>query len=156
MNKLFPIRYLAAVLLGLSLPAVAMAEEKGTAADEAAILKLERDWATLVVKGDADGIAAIGSDDCTFVMPSGELVPLKQLISDMKAGNLTYASMNVDDLKVHVYGDAAVVFGLETEKSKYKSEDTSGQYRFADTWIKKDGKWRCVASANSKVTPAKK
>ena len=134
---------------------MAIAKEKDTSADEAAILKMERDWATLAVKGDTAALGTIGTDDCTFVMPSGELTPLKEILADMKAGNLTYASMNVDDLKVRVYGDAAVVFGLETEKSKYKNEDTSGQYRFADTWIKKDGKWRCVASANNKVTPAK-
>ena len=144
-----------ALLLASSLPVLAIAQEKGTSADEAAILKMERDWAALVVKGDTAAIAEIGSDDCMFVLPSGELTPLKQLIADMKAGSLTWTSMNVDDLKVRVYGDAAVVFGLETEKSKYKSEDTSGQYRFADTWIKKDGKWRCVVSANIKVSPAK-
>ena len=155
MNKPFSIRYLVAVLLTLSLPALAIAQEKGTSADEAAILKMERDWATHVVKGDTAALAEMSTDDCMFVMPSGELTPLKQLIADMKAGNLTFASMNVDDLKVRVYGDAAVVFGLETEKSKYKNEDTSGQYRFTDTWIKKDGKWRCVVSSNIKVSPAK-
>ena len=155
MHKTFLIKYLAAILLTLALPVIAAAEEKGASADEAAILKMERDWATLVVKGDTAALAAIGTDDCMFMLPSGELMPLTQIIADMKAGNLTYTSMNVDDLKVHVYGNAAVVFGLETEKSKYKNEDTSGQYRFVDTWIKKDGKWRCLVSANTKMSPAK-
>ena len=155
MHKTFLNSYLAVILLSSGLPVMAVAEDKGASSDEAAILKMERDWATLVVKGETAALAAIGTDDCTFMLPSGELMPLKQIIADMKAGNLTYTSMNVDDLKVHVYGNAAVVFGLETEKSKYKNEDTSGQYRFVDTWIRKDGKWRCLISANTKMSPAK-
>jgi ketosteroid isomerase-like protein len=63
--------------------------------------------------------------------------------------------MHLDDLKVRVFGDAGVAVGLETEKSRYKGKDTSGQYRFTDTWLKRDGRWLCVASAATVVTPTK-
>ena len=59
MHKTFLIKYLAAILLTLALPVIAAAEEKGASADEAAILKMERDWATLVVKGDTAALAAL-------------------------------------------------------------------------------------------------
>ena len=35
---------------------------------------------------------------------------------------------------------------------QYKGKDISGQYRFTDTWIKKAGRWQCVATAGTKIT----
>ena len=55
-------------------------------------------------------------------------------------------------MKVRVYGDAAVVLGRNTVKEQYKGKDISGQSRFTDTWVKKDGRWQCVATAGSKIT----
>ena len=147
--------------LALGMAVVALADKASTPAaaptgDEAAILKLEQDWAVQVVKRDTATMLSDGTDDCTFVDGnSGQLVTLKQIAADVKSGALAYESMHIDDLKVRIYGDSAVVFGLETEKSKYKGEDTSGQYRFTDTWVKRNGRWLCVASANTRVPPPK-
>ena len=59
-------------------------------------------------------------------------------------------------MKVRVFGNAAVVTGRTTIKGgKYKGKDISGQYRFTDTWVKRNGHWLCVASANTRVTPPK-
>jgi ketosteroid isomerase-like protein len=139
---------------------VARAEQKSSpaappAGDKAVIRKMERDWAVLVVKRDTAAMLSMGTDNCMFIDASGYVNTLKQIVADVKSGALTFESMHIDDLKVRIYGDAAVVFGLETEKSKYKGEDTSGQYRFTDTWMKRNGRWLCAASAHIRITPAK-
>jgi len=59
--------------------------------------------------------------------------------------------MTHDNLKVRVYGSTAVISGLSTEKSQLMGSDTSGQYLFTDTWIKRDGRWQCVATHLSEV-----
>jgi ketosteroid isomerase-like protein len=125
------------------------------AGDKAAIRKMERDWAVLVVKGDTATMLGMGVDNCMFMDASGHLNTLKQIVADVKSGALAFESMQINDLKVRVYGDAAVVFGLETEKSKYKGEDTSGQYRFTDTFVKRNGHWLYVASHSTRLTPPK-
>jgi hypothetical protein len=43
------------------------------------------------------------------------------------------------------------VHGLDTEKSSYKGKDTSGQYRFTDVFVKRNGLWHAVATHASKV-----
>lgn len=53
---------------------------------------------------------------------------------------------NLDEVSVNVYGDTAVSFTSQKEKSTYEGKDTSGPYHFTDTWVKKDGKWQVVAS----------
>lgn len=154
-------KHLLILTLALAMSVVARAEEKTSpaaapAGDEAAIRKLELAWFAAFAKGDAAAMdSAVTNDDCMFADPSGQIFNIRQLHADVKSGAYTVASSHVDEMKVVVYGDAAVVFGLETEKSKYKGEDTSGQYRFTDTWVKRNGKWVCVASANTRVTPPK-
>ena len=125
------------------------------AGDKAAIRKMERDWAVLVVKGDTATMLGMGVDNCMFMDATGHLNTLKQIVADVKSGALVFESMQINDLKVRVYGDAAVVFGLETEKSNYKGEDTSGQYRFTDTFVKRNGHWLYVASHKTRLTPPK-
>ena len=60
-------------------------------------------------------------------------------------------SFTIDNLTVHVDGDTAVVFGLETEKSTYKGADSSGQYRFTDVFVKRNGVWKAIATHVTKV-----
>ena len=71
--------------------------------------------------------------------------------AELKSGAMTFESFKLDDLKVRVIGDTAVVHGLDTEKTTYKGKDVSGQIRFTDIFVKRDGKWLCVATPASKV-----
>jgi ketosteroid isomerase-like protein len=123
--------------------------------DKAAVTNLERQWPVAIVNKDTGKLLGFGSADCWFVDPFGQIVPLKSLVADVKSGDYTVQSMRIDDLKVRVYGDTAVVFGLETEKSRYKSKNSTGQYRFLDTWQKRNGRWFCLSSANVRVETAK-
>ena len=72
-------------------------------------------------------------------------------MADAQSGDLTFESFKINELKVRIYGDTAIVHGLETEKSKYKKEDLSGQYRFTDVFIKRDGRWQAVATHFTRV-----
>ena len=55
---------------------------------------------------------------------------------------------------VHVYGNAAVVAGIYRESGTNKGKHYVIRSRYTDTWIRRDGIWRCVAS-HSTLIPAK-
>ena len=149
-------KYLLVLTLALAMPVFARsAAAASSAADKATITKLEQEWPTAFVKKDTAKMLSLGTPDCTFITSSGELISLKNFVAEVKSGAYTVQSMHIDDLKVRVYGDSAVVFGLETEKSRYKGKDASGQYRFVDTWFKRNGQWLCAASGNVLVASAK-
>ena len=146
-------KYLLILTLALAMPVLARTAGAASSADDkAAITKMEQEWPVAFVKKDTAKMLSLGTPDCWFTDSTGQIVALKDFVADVKSGGYTVTSMHIDDLKVRVYGDSAVVFGLETEKSRYKGKDSSGQYRFVDTWLKRDGHWLCAASANTRVT----
>jgi ketosteroid isomerase-like protein len=67
-------------------------------------------------------------------------------VEDIKRGAYVVDAMNLDEISVNSYGDVAVAFTSQEEKSRYDGKDTSGHYHYTDVWAKKDGRWQAVAS----------
>ena len=74
-----------------------------------------------------------------------------QDIATITSGDLAFESAVLDNVKVRVYGDTAVVTGRTTNKGKYKGQDISGQYQFTDVFVKQGGRWRAVASHATRI-----
>jgi ketosteroid isomerase-like protein len=143
---------IAASVVTLALPAdPAHAQERKQNRIEQAITKLENDWAEALLKGDQAAIDRIVAPEWTLVGPDGKVQSKAQADSDLKAGTVKFESFKLNDLKVSVFKNTAVAQGLETEKSSYKGKDTSGQYRFTDVFIKRDGRWQAVATQITRV-----
>jgi ketosteroid isomerase-like protein len=149
---------LATIVLVLAVSCQVFAQAKPAAPAKGAsveqeLIKLENDWNNAMVKRDVAALSRIVTDDWTTIDPDdGTIMTKAQSLADLKSGEDVYTSAVGDEWKVRVYGDAAVVLSRETVKEQYKGKDVSGQYRFTDTWIKKAGRWQCVASAGTKIT----
>jgi ketosteroid isomerase-like protein len=91
------------------------------------------------------------TDDFIGTMPDGTLYTKAQALEFIKTyeGNVT--SMVTDEWKVRVYGDAAVVTARNTVKMQLAGKEVTSQERFTDTWIRRDGRWKCVAGHNSTI-----
>jgi ketosteroid isomerase-like protein len=147
---------LAAIVLVLAVSCQAFAQAKPAAPAKSAsveqeLIKLENDWYEAGVKRDVAAVSRILADDWTAVNPEGTVENKTQALAEMKSGEDVYMSAVANEMKVRVYGEAAVVLGRNTVKEQYKGKDISGQYRFTDTWVKKDGRWQCVATAAVKI-----
>jgi hypothetical protein len=130
--------------------------------DKAAITteltKIENDWPRIIKEHDAAAVRRIEADDAVFVYPDGTLGDKAQDIKDMEAGALSADSWEVADIKVNVLDDdEAVVSGRSIVKGgKYKSpdgkiQDISGEYRWIDTYSRRNGQWQEVAGATTPV-----
>ncbi len=91
-------------------------------------------------------IDRIVAPDYTLIGPSGEVVSRAQALADLKSGADKYASLTMADVKVRVFGNAAVVTGRATVKEQYKGKDVSGQLRYTDVFVKRNGRWQAVAT----------
>jgi len=113
---------------------------------EQELIKLENQWVDAVVKLDFTFLDRVLADDYTWTGADGNVVTKAQLVASLKSGEGgKVTSAVIDEMKVRVYGDAAVVLGRSTEKVQYKGEVTSGQVQWTDTWVKRAGRWQCVA-----------
>jgi ketosteroid isomerase-like protein len=115
------------------------------------LIKLENSWNDATVKRDVAFLDGILADDYTLTEFDGNIVTKAQLLANLKSGEQVTTFAVASGIKVRVYGDAAVVMGLNTEKGQNKGTDASGQYQWTDTWVKIAGHWRCVATHASKI-----
>jgi len=118
---------------------------------EQELIKLENGWANAELKHDLVFLEGIFADDFIMSSSDGAVWTRDQYIASLKSGESLYTSEAIDNIKVHVYGDTAVVFGRNTLKGQSKGVDISGQYQWTDTWVKIAGRWKCVATHNSMI-----
>jgi hypothetical protein len=130
------------------------------AAIEAELAKIENDWPRIIKEHDAATVRRIEADDAVFVYPDGSVGDKAQDLKDMESGALSADAWEVLDLKVNVLDqDSAVVSGRNIVRGgKYKMpdgkvQDISGEYRFVDTFARRNGQWQVVAGV---ATPIQK
>jgi ketosteroid isomerase-like protein len=58
----------------------------------------------------------------------------------------------MSDMKVQVAGhDMAVVAYRSTDKGTYKGKDVTGEYRWLDVFVKRDGKWQIAIDQGTQI-----
>ena len=130
----------------LALLLVALAWSAQISGAEKAVSDLEYQWAEAQRLGKADVVAPLLADSFTNTDVDGESYGKSRLLSTLKGGK--WDVNGISDVKVKVYGDAAVATG----SWKGKGVDGDGTHidrteRWTDTWVKTSkGDWQCVAS----------
>ena len=114
-------------------------------------MKMERDAAAALAKRDLAGFGSVLSEDAVLTGPDGAVQTKAQLLADLKSGTLVIESSAISDMKVRVFGEAAVVTYTTTDKGNYKGRDISGRYRWTDTFVRREGKWRIVAGQGTPI-----
>jgi ketosteroid isomerase-like protein len=135
---------------GLAFVAAILAQTQ-TKSVEQELIKLENEWADAWVKCDVAFFDRIIADDYTWTSPWGDVWTKAQDLALVKSGETVIKSWVLADMKVRGYGDTAVVTGRNTIKETYKGEDVSGQNRWTHTWVKRAGRWQCVAAHSSEI-----
>jgi ketosteroid isomerase-like protein len=118
---------------------------------EQQLKKLEMQWADAGVKKDLAVIDRLLADDFITTDPEGEVFTKTEEIAFLESGEDIVSSAALSDIKVRVYGDAAVVTYVYKAKETLKGRDVSGTSRWTDTWVKRGGSWQCAASHGSMI-----
>jgi ketosteroid isomerase-like protein len=135
------------------------AEPVDTASIETALKKLETDWANAYKTKDAAAVRRILADDIVTIAPDGTTGTKSDEIQLAETGAFTSDSWETHDTKVTVIdADAAFVTGRTAikngklkEPKSGKTLDISGEYRFLDVYVKRNGNWQVVASQVTKI-----
>lgn len=130
----------------------ATTEVVDTAAIERDLMRIENDYPRALKEKDAATWGRVLADDAILIYPDGKLGDKATELKDIESGAMTFDSWELADLKVKVLdADAAITSGRVIVKNgriklpDNKTLDISGQYRFADTFHKRNGEWKLVS-----------
>jgi ketosteroid isomerase-like protein len=143
-----------AAVIAISLCVVSAAKDKAgkqSGGTEQSVLAIEKEMLDALLKGDASANERYLAETYVFTGPDGMTENKAQSVADLKSGDLKFQSASLDDAKVNVYGDTAIVTFGSTDKATYKGKDISGKTRWTDVFVKRNGKWQIVASHGSRV-----
>jgi FlaG/FlaF family flagellin (archaellin) len=112
------------IVLGVAVSSTVFgqAKPKGSPVEQA-LIKLENDWNDASVKRDVVVLGRILADDYIFTDPDGVMFTKAQNLEMLKSGDDVVTSAVATDMKVRVYGNAAIVTGLNTVKEQLKGKD---------------------------------
>jgi uncharacterized protein (TIGR02246 family) len=139
---------LTAVLAALS--SVAFAQTPASAVEKE-IRDIEEQLRAAAVKGDTAAFERLMADDYTSTSMSGLTRSKAEIIADWKSGAQKTESISLDNVKVRVYGDAAVLTADRTTKSRLRGQDNSGRQREIRVFVKRNGRWQAVAMQTTPI-----
>jgi hypothetical protein len=106
---------------------------------------LENEWTRALVRGDTAAFRRLTVPGFVYtednvVMTQDELVHAIATSTDRieSAGN--------EEMKLYDYSPVAVVTGILVIKGRNKGGPFTNRYRFTDTWLYRNGKWRAIAA----------
>jgi len=148
MKKIIP---LGAVLL---IASVALSVRgQGGADDEAGrIQALELAWNHALESKDTKALDMLLGKNMVSVDIDGSVSNKSEFLASITAPEYQASQAVIEQSKVQMYGDAAVVVGIFRVKGLEKGKPYVHRERFVDTWIKINGTWQCVATTGTLIT----
>lgn len=129
------------IVLAWALVSSAQTATRDDAKVEQALRNLVRAWDDAYVKGDAAILERLLADEFAFVGGPKKAEYLASFKS--RPADLVDSAVSTD-IQVQVYGDTAVLIGLDTIAGKNKGQPYVVKWLYMDVWIKRSGRWQCV------------
>ena len=101
---------------------------------------LVRAWDDAYVKADTATLDGLLAPEFAFVGGPKKA----EYLDSFKSRSFIAESAVSTEIQVQVYGDTAVLTGLDTIKGKNKDQTVVTRWLYMDVWIKRDGRWQCV------------
>lgn len=120
---------------------------------EQELMQMERDWSAAYLSHDVAVVDRVLADDYIGTDGRGVMTNKAQEIEDARSTDASRKVLSelIDDLKVRIYGDTAIVNGRSTEELGVNGKELTIQYRRTDVFVKRGGRWQCVSFHGSRI-----
>ena len=136
------------VVLALTGCAAGPASTVGATAD--AVLALDRAWGQAYVTGDIAFVERLLAPDWQGWL-DGELTDRATELAEFRAGHRHADANVIDDERVRVYGDTAIVEARERVRYHDDSATQALGWRLTDVFVRQQGRWQVVATHESSL-----
>jgi hypothetical protein len=137
------------LLLVLASMGEAAAQRSKDDSQQTKLLVMEHLWNEAQVNRDSRALDAMLGSQFVNTEYDGEMSDKNKFLADIRDPQFNLNSLTIQDLKVSLYADSAVVVGVYRTKGSYQAKPYEHIGRFTDTWVFTEGRWQCVASHTS-------
>jgi len=135
----------AVLALTISLAAASSLGQSARDADVKELVRLESVWNEAHERGDSNALEALWADDLEVAVPKMPVMSKAEVLDFDRSGRMKFLHYETSDLRVRVYGDAAVVTGRLQRTRTLNGNEVSDNWRFTKTYVRETGKWRVVS-----------
>ncbi len=121
----------------------------GWAGDKEDFTKIEQEWAAALLKGDAQGFRKFLAEGWKITLSDGMIQTADEMGQELTSGDLQFTTCKVEDIDVQIFGDTAIVRGIDEVAGKLNGGTFEAKERFTDVFIRRDGRWLCAATHDS-------
>jgi len=153
------VRISAALVVILAFAPFARSQAK--AASEAAAVeelkKLDHTWLDSEKRLDVDYCEKFFADSYVLVFPNGQALTKKEWLDILRGpDHPTITMLDPEDIKVHLYGDVAILTDHTTLKGHdRKGKSMDGEFNVFRVVIKQNGEWRATGVEMNAVASKK-
>jgi uncharacterized protein (TIGR02246 family) len=119
-------------------------------ADEHQIEDLYEAGDRALMSADVETLSQILADDYIQYNPAGEPSTRQQILENFRTGAIRYPSIVSTGRTIRLFGEMAVVHGSEDDIVETRGQRSQVRYLYLDVLMKRDGKWKLVASQLAK------
>jgi ketosteroid isomerase-like protein len=146
----FQVLLVAAVCLVMAHPAWGLPHRDSHAIHKE-IEALEQRWREAIISNNVAEMDHLLADDYIGISANGTVETKAQALAARKAGTVKITQLDLNDLKVRVYGDTAVVTSKADLAGTNGQSDISGNYRYTRVYNKRFGQWKIVSFEASRM-----
>jgi uncharacterized protein (TIGR02246 family) len=115
--------------------------------------RLEAEWNTAHMQGDATTLGRIFADDLVVVVPGMRPLTKADSLGMFKAGGMRFDRYESSDIQSRVYDETAIMTGRIKRTRTIGGKTMDDDWRFTKVYLRRAGNWRVVSFHASNVAP---
>jgi len=109
------------------------------------IEQLEQERTQALLTGDVGKLDTLYANDFFYNRAGGDSLTKAAFLAGFTSGEVKVRRSVREEVSIRLYGDTAVVTGIQHIEANLKGQDTKINLRYLHVWIKGSGGWKLVA-----------
>lgn len=135
-------------------PPVSQQKENPLSQAEQEVRKLEREWLDAYEKRDSEAMGRIVADDFKLTFSDGSVQTKADILAQLKTGRESgrpSSKLSTEDVQSRVEGETVILTGRFIQQMERDGQTRTMQFRYTDTYAKRQGRWQVVSSQLTRI-----
>ena len=137
--------FLALLLVAFAVAQGSPGVDVKTAGDQKELERLEAEWNTAHVRGNAAVLDRIFADDLVVIVPGMRVMTKADSLGMFTTGRMKFERYETSETTLRVYDATAVVTGRLRRTRTLSGAAVDDDWRFTKVYLRRDGRWQVVS-----------